>query len=322
MIAEILRGARLNHVLPVLLVAACGGANASPPQASNSATPAGTSYERIESGGLVGHYYEGRGTGRRPAVLVLGGSEGGFSGGQARVSEALAAEGYRVLHLAYFRAPTLPAELKEIPLEYFDQALAWLRQRPDVDPASVAVLGVSKGAEATLLIATRDPLLKAVVAGAPSSNVWIAVESCGVDRASSWTVGGKPLPALNCATGDKITTALAAYSEALKGADALPDTAIPIERSQAPVLLVCGEEDSLSPSCPMARRLVARGRPDAVHLLAYPGAGHAGFGVPVPRDAPNYAKLASLGGTPDGNAYARADSWPRVLAFLRERFAR
>jgi dienelactone hydrolase len=53
-----------------------------------------------------------------------------------------------------------------------------------------------------------------------------------------------------------------------------------------------------------------------VTLLKYAGAGHGAFGPPIGHDTPAYALLDSLGGTADGNAAARADSWPKALAFL------
>jgi dienelactone hydrolase len=97
-----------------------------------------------------------------------------------------------------------------------------------------------------------------------------------------------------------------------------PGAAIPIERASAPVLLVCGEADTLWPSCPMARQLDERasrhGRP-AITLLAYPSAGHGAFGLPRPPGA-----KAAPGG--EGNDRARADAWPRAIAFLKSELAK
>jgi hypothetical protein len=58
----------------------------------------------------------------------------------------------------------------------------------------------------------------------------------------------------------------------------------------------------------------------ATHLR-YPGAGHLCGGVPGTPAAtesrhPVTGQVHSLGGSPAGNAQARADSWPRVLQFL------
>ena len=62
-----------------------------------------------------------------PGVLRIGGSEGGISITDA---ETIASEGYAVLALAYFGMEGLPAELEEVPLEYFGKAIAWMKGSP------------------------------------------------------------------------------------------------------------------------------------------------------------------------------------------------
>jgi dienelactone hydrolase len=103
-----------------------------------------------------------------------------------------------------------------------------------------------------------------------------------------------------------------------------PDAVIPLERTTAPILLVCGEADSLSPSCPMARQLRIRANEadgPEVAILAYPDAGHGVFGQPLPEGAPNFDQLGGLGGSPAGNNAARADGWPKIAAFLKSALA-
>ena len=56
-----------------------------------------------------------------------------------------------------------------MPLELFDRALGWLKAQEEVDGARLAIVGGSKGAEAALIVASRHPELRAVVAGMPSS---------------------------------------------------------------------------------------------------------------------------------------------------------
>jgi hypothetical protein len=56
----------------------------------------------------------------------------------------------------------------------------------------------------------------------------------------------------------------------------------------------------------------------SVSVLSYDDAGHAVFGIPVSKTDAHYKQLASLGGSADGNNAARADSWPKVVAFLAD----
>jgi hypothetical protein len=113
---------------------------------------------RPSSGGIYANLYLPKHTAvRRPAVLVLGGSDGGLTTSFA--AALLAAHGYPSLALAYFKAPGLPEDLNNIPLEYFTKALRVLRAQPGLDHRHVLVAGVSRGSEAALLLGASFPRL-------------------------------------------------------------------------------------------------------------------------------------------------------------------
>jgi dienelactone hydrolase len=281
----------------------------------------GATGRRVAEGGLLGNYFPGSGEGRRPAVLLLGGSEGGLGESTQRVALALQAEGFSVLQLSYHRAPGQPRDLEMIPLEYFSAAITWLQRRPEVDPGRIGIAGASKGAEAALLAATRDPRIRAVVAAMPSSVAW---QGSSLDRGgtfgSSWSEGGRPLEHLSYGRWRWWRSMTPILSDTLADLPRHPGAAIPVERTAARVLLVCGEADTLWPSCPMARqverRARAHGRP-RVLLLAYPDAGHSVFGLPREPSEAGYSRLGSLGGSNEGNNRARRHGWPFVVAFLK-----
>ncbi len=276
---------------------------------------------RVNDAGVLGNYYPAPG-GAHPGVLLLGGSEGALGTSTTRIAKALRAEGFSVLHVAYFRAPGQSPRLALIPLETFDRALAWLSKQPGVDPSRLAVVGGSKGAEAALLVATRHPELRAVVAGMPSSVVWPGVDwEAGIVTDSSWSSGGRPLPALPYGGPSFSGGRRGIYDRGLATLPEHPAARIPIETSPAAVLLVCGEADSLWPSCPMARQLKSSA-PARVSILAYADAGHAVFGPPMATNDPRYARMAGFGGSNEGNAAARRDGWPKVLAFLHAQLGR
>lgn len=284
-------------------------------------TPPGVEGRRVNDGALLGNYYPGRGGGKRPALLVLGGSEGGIGSGITKISKDLARQGITVFNVSYFRAPGQPNKLEEIPLETFDRAIQWMRMQPEVAADRIGLLGGSKGAEAALLIATRHPELRAVVATMPSSVVWAGVNwKTFISHKSSWSLGGKPLDYLPLASFDRKTIS-SVYRGVIAASDAREQAAIPIERIAAPVLLICGENDAMWPSCPMARQVEARagrsGHPK-VTVLVYPNAGHAVFGAPVSPQRLAKSHLDSLGGTNVGNNAARADSWRQTIGFLRK----
>jgi hypothetical protein len=115
---------------------------------------------------------------RRPALIVLGGSEGGGWVARDR-SPRFASRGFAVLGLPYYspgakdrEIPELPAAFADIPVERLDAAFAWLKARPEVDASRVALVGVSKGAEFVLIAASRFKWITSVVAIAPTDVVW------------------------------------------------------------------------------------------------------------------------------------------------------
>ncbi len=253
-----------------------------------------------------------------PAVIVLGGSEGGLGAAAARDARLIAQHGYVTLQLAYFDAPGLPKDLGLIPLEYFKAAMDWLGARPDVDPKRIGVEGGSIGSEVALTIASHDPRIRVVVATMPTGVVWPGISHTSGDPPSTFTLGGKPLPDLPY--GTPFTSVFDLYAKGLLAVGAHPDAVIPVERIRGPVMLVCGKSDTLWPSCPMAEqvvdRLKAKGFKPPVQLLEYADAGHAVFGGSWAPDNPAMAEWLKVGGTIEGNRTARQDSWPRSLAFL------
>jgi uncharacterized protein len=282
----------------------------------------GATGRRVNEHGVFANYFPVRGADRGPAVLLLGGSEGGIDG--TGVARALQAAGLTVLQPAYFGAPGKPKQLERIPLETFDRALAWLRAQAEVDPDRVAVLGQSKGAEAALLVGTRDARLRAVIASAGSSYAWPGIDWNSFHSNASWTAEGKDVAFLpygafhlsNYLRGDIGRV----YFDALPNGSHHQDAAIPVERIEGRVLLVCGEDDTLWPACPMSRmnRARAQRHGKTIEVLAYKHAGHHVFGPPTKLDDPS---LSRFGGTPAGNNAARKDAWPKVIVFLRSTLA-
>jgi len=282
---------------------------------------------RVTENGLIANYYSPASDGKHPAVLLLGGSEGGLGGGAGRMAKALQEKGYAVLHVSYFGAPGQSKILAMVPLETFDRALDWLKAQSGVDAGRLAIMGGSKGAEAALIVATRHPELRAVVAGMPSSVAWQGIDWNVVNMiinppSGSWSLGGKPIPFLPYVQPKEYTGDIGAiYTASLAELPKHQDAIIPIEQTRAAVLLICGRLDTLWPACPMSEQVKARaeakGGP-AVTVLAYDGAGHGVMGVPVETSNPNYKQLGSLGGTDDGNNAARTDGWAKIIAHLDE----
>ena len=278
-----------------------------------------TAAEEVHADGLVAQYIHPTTPGRHPALLILGGSEGGTAGVR-RLAAPCAAQGYAVLALSYFGADGVPQNLDQIPLEYFATGLRWLAARPEVDGARIGVFGISKGGEAALLVATRNPQVRATVAGVPSNVAWQGIIRPAWDNRSSWSEGGRPLPYLSYDFSHGFSSILALYEGALATEAQHPDAEIPVERINGPVLLLSGRADRMWPSSAMSDAVVARLRAHnfrfPVEHLAFDNAGHAASSPPALGHS-SQGPDSFVGGTEAGNATARAESWRATLCFFR-----
>jgi len=276
----------------------------------------------IREPGLVADYFAADPATAAPGgVIVLGGSEGGL-GGSRNLARRLAADGFDALAVSYFGEAGQSPRLDQVAIEPVTRAREWLEARPG-RAGPVAIVGVSKGAELALLIASRDPSIKAVAVGVPSSVVWQGIDQAGGATGSSWTADGVPLNYARYDLSQGFTSIYKLYLDSLASA---PESAeIPVERIAGPVLMISGAADGLWPSAEMAnrveRRLQANGFAYPVTNIAYADAGHVAFGPPVRADAPGLERALGLGGTIDGLVAARAEGWPRVLTFLRQALA-
>lgn len=282
----------------------------------------------------------GRTRDRLPAVIVLSGSGGGFDVDKAGV---LSRHGFATLALAYFGAPPLPGWLHDVPLEYAGAALAWMSRQPEIDPARIGVLGVSRGAEFAMLAASRFANIRAVVAYAPSSVAW---DSGGREKNTgkgipAWTWRGEPVPsaplplrrfmwrsALPVVAMRRPVIFRNLFRAGLRNAGAVARAAIPVEKINGPILLISGGDDHVWPAEEMAEaivaRLEARGFAHRVEHLHYPAAGHLLRYPHLPTTARDSrhehlrGARFSFGGGAQADADAQADAWRGTVAFLNK----
>ena len=249
----------------------------------------------------------------RPGILFLGGSGGGRPG--EGMPNFLATNGWPVLALAYFKGKGLPQSLQMIPLEYFDAPLAWMQHQSNIRSGGVIVMGVSKGAELALLLASERPQIRAVIALAPSSVVWTGMKESGwpADFHSSWSFRGQPVPylPLDYSRGFDANDRLAVlklFKTALAQKAAVKKASIRVEKIDGPILLLSGKADELWPSPQMADAICERLRTKHYRFncenVEYPDAGHW------------FDEHSKLGGTPGGNRQAGADARSKILSFL------
>ena len=286
--------------------------------------------QEVRDGRIRGTFFARAGEEAGGGVIVVGGSDGGNNGEAA--AALLAARGIPALSLAWFAFEDLPPQPRAIPLEYFEEAIAWLRARPEVAGGRIGVMGTSLGGELALLLGATFSDVAAVLAIVPSGVLWNA----------KWAHDGAPLVGLAGIESDPETpkliqdtiekgmpaSATPVYLRCLEAAGALAaDAEIPVERTRGPILMLSAEDDTMWPSTRLAdiavERLKACAFGFAFDHVSYPGAGHLAFlapYVPMSRDWAVHPQMnipVAVGGNTRDSAAAGADGWRRIIEFLR-----
>ena len=269
--------------------------------------PAGNRSTYINEDDMVANFFEpvsGSPT-PAPAVIVLGGSDGGLNPYTDLTAALLASRGYAALSLAYFGLEHLPLNLEAIPLEYFGDAIAWLQRQPSVDADRLGVIGVSRGGELALLLGSIYQELTAVVSYVGSG--FVHPSPYAMPPAPAWTWQDEPLPFLDWTRQ--------------KGPEELRQVEIPVEQINGPVLLISGDDDALWPSTAYSSvawdRLKRNEHPWPDQFLRYPGAGHGISAAPYLPVGPLVSP--EIGGDPHSNVTAMANAWPAVCHLLESR---
>lgn len=289
--------------------------------------------EVILEEGVVGTLFYHEQEPAKPVVVVLGGSDGEI---QEHAAALLATKGYNVFALAYFGQEGVPKDLDQIPLEYFDGAIQWVKGRFGVD--GVTLIGYSRGAEAALVLASVYPdEFKAVVAGAPGAYVTSGLKNTIYAPIPSWTLRGKDLSYLTfkyrpsqmfSMLGGMIKrkpiSFLSIWENSLSKPEKAEISRIEVERIKAPVLLIAGGQDQVWPSEKFARQIAEKTETET-RELHYEEAGHfLAFPYALPGMPANVLMhvgsrmIMDFGGTKAANAEATKDSWKELLGFLEE----
>ncbi len=120
-------------------------------------------------------------------------------------------------------------------------------------------------------------------------------------------------------------SARAFYEHALDDEAAVERASIAVEKIDGPVLLISGTDDRLWPSTRLSEmaieRLKAHDHPFAYEHVRYEGAGHM-IALPGYEPEVSWTGRYELGGSREANEFANADSWQKVLGFLREHLGR
>ncbi|XP_071414386.1 acyl-coenzyme A thioesterase 5-like [Pithys albifrons albifrons] len=251
-----------------------------------------------------------------PGIIDIHGLGGGLFEHRASL---LANHGFATLALAYYQYEDLPQKLTEIHLEYFEEAVNYMLQHPQVKGPGVGLLGYSKGGEVSLAMAS---FLKNITAVA-SLNGPVAVTSTPLYYKD------KTIPILT--NYEKHIKVIG--SNILDCSDILIDpfqapgnqSLIPIEKAEAQLLFIVGQDDHVVKSeyyaTEVCKLLQAQGK-ENFQILSYPGTGHCidppFFPLYPVGNHPLLHKRAVLGGELRAYSKAQVHAWPQIQAFFQK----
>jgi len=229
------------------------------------------SREDIRMQGIIGTLFTPSGHGPFPTVVVIDGA--------ARIKEDLAAslamEGFVVLSLVFFKEEGLPADYSHVKVEYFERAIDLLQGFACVKGGGVGLLGCSKGCDVSLSCASFLPLTK--VRAVVTVNGCIS-SAAGITNYGNNTIqkhgfrkdfSPKPSPVPGSFSFLGIMESLAKLTD---------DCLIPIEKSEADILMVAGEDDHNFDSvehAQTAKKICDHYGKTNLTVKTYPGMGHA-----------------------------------------------
>lgn len=193
-------------------------------------------------------------------VIVMSGSEGGVEHA-GKMARYLYDNGIPAMALGYFKTKNTGRTLERIPLEIIECAVAWLKKQ---GYEKIGIEGVSKGAEYALAAATEISEISCVIIKTPS---WFYSE--GIKRGkpsgtSCWSYRGKELPFTPYKTRKfhmlKTMWKEKEYNilEVNTGKSVSKESVIPVEKVQAPILILSVERDTIWPSRESAEYIVKR----------------------------------------------------------------
>ena len=268
----------------------------------------------------------------RPVVVILHGADGGTEAGE-RLGPILARMGYVAVGLPYYSPdwgqygppkplPELSGSFVDIPVDQLARLRTAVAAMPGADVERFGLFAGSKGSEFALIAASRYDWIDAVVAYTPSDIVW---EGWGLETLeaegtrSSFAFEGQALPFMpyrgfveGLLAGDAADLRAIHENGRADHPEREAAARIPVENYGGALLLIAGEKDAQWNAARQARNIQATRQAAGLRteVLIYPEAGHDLIGDGGPRQAHR------SGGTPEANAAARADAWPRVAAFL------
>ncbi|XP_066970705.1 acyl-coenzyme A thioesterase 1-like isoform X2 [Macrobrachium rosenbergii] len=265
----------------------------------------------VRYGKVRGSLFLPPGDGPFPGVVDMFGTAGGLL--EFR-SAQLASRGFASLALAFFNYDDLPKGLEEFDIAYFEEAVEYLLKHEKVINQSVGVIGISKGGDLALSMATYIPEVKAAV----------AINGCNANVQAEFKLSSRIIPGLQFdVSRAKFENEILDCFDVLDDSLSMPEAIIPVEEADANFLFLVGRDDRNWKSVEYAdhavNRLIRAGKSNFEECI-YNDAGHLIEPPYSPFSRASYHGLLSSpnmwGGQTQPHCEAQVQAWQRVTNFL------
>ncbi len=207
----------------------------------------------VKTEGFEGILFPGNGS-KEKVLIVMSGSDGGMSLSRQE-AEFYHQNDIPALALGLFKTKETPKELSHVPVESVESAIRWLKEQ---GYKRIGIDGTSKGSEMALIAASMFHDISCVIVRVPSHFVSEGLSGSGKDKAPSgtscWSYRGKDLPyaPYRNRTFNILKMFLKEKEMHIitfnRDKDVTPETLIPIEKIQAPILMLSSKHDEVWPS--------------------------------------------------------------------------
>ena len=284
----------------------------------------------INENGFQAKYFAKNNLTNKTAIVLIGGGQWGDYWAQEFSKKEMVA-----LSLPYTGIDGLPKLPEDIDLEYFENAINWLKEQPEVNPDKIIVMGASRNAELALVIAsTFTNTIKGVIAYSPSSVSWsnTVLPYNSNELKPSWKYKGIDIPyiPMEKIAGNKAgkVEMIAYWEKGLSKTDLVDHAFIKVEFITGPILLFSGIDDKVWPSSKMADMIETRLEENnfkyALKNIQYENAGHLISGNPEQKTGLRTGKINlggrefeyEFGGTDGGDYKAKKDAKIKLMEFL------
>ncbi|XP_012596914.3 acyl-coenzyme A thioesterase 1 [Microcebus murinus] len=278
--------------------------------------PPGVRREPVRAGRVRATLFLPPESGPFPGIVDIFGVGGGLLEYRASL---LAGKGFAVMALAYYNYEDLPKGIENLHLEYFEEAVNYLCNHPQVKGPGVGLLGTSKGGDLCLSMAS---FLKGITAA-------VIINGSVANVGGALHYKGETLPPVGAnknrikVTKDGFVDIVDVLNSPLEGPD--QKSFIPVERAESTFLFLVGQDDhnwkSEFYAHEASKRLEAHGK-EKPQIICYPGAGHH---IEPPYFPLCRASLHTLvgspviwGGEPRAHAMAQVDAWEQLQSFFHK----